>query len=328
MAPIAPGPPIRRRHARPVLVLLAVVVAYLAIGALAADRLTVPARRMSLDRTPADAGGIYRDIAFRSADDRVDLAGWLLPVEGSGVGIVMAHGIDASRTSALDGDFVELAVAFQRAGYQVVMVDLRGHGASGDGHYGFGVSERYDVIAAVDHLVREQGVRAGHVGVVGVSLGGAAAIEAAARDPRIGAVWTDSTFAEVYPIVVQTVTFAGGLPVFFLPGMRLAFWLRFGFDLASARPVDRVALLGARPFTIVHGSDDDLVPEVHGRLLAAAAPWADTWFVEGAGHTGSYGVDPALYTLRAIEFFDLAFRTVVAGEAWRCASEAFAPCTP
>jgi uncharacterized protein len=293
-------------------VLLLVVAAYLVVADVAATRLTVPARHAATGRTPAEAGGTFEAITLRSADDAVDLAAWLLPVDGSGVGVVLVHGIDASRSVAFGGGMIDLAVALQDAGYQVVMVDLRGHGDSGGGHYTFGLKERYDVIAAVDHLVRARGVRPGHVGVLGVSLGAAAAIFAAEVDGRIGAVWSDSSYAEVYPIVVQTVTFAGGLPTFFLPGMRLMYRLRFGFDLVSARPAATVAALEPMPLMIVHGEADRLVPIAHARLLAQAAPWADTWTVEGAEHNEAFENAPGLYTLRVLEFFDLAFRTGVA----------------
>jgi uncharacterized protein len=293
-------------------VLLLVVAAYLVVADVAATRLTVPARHADTGRTPAEAGGAFEAITLRSADDAVDLAAWLLPVDGSGVGVVLVHGIDASRSVAFGGGMIDLAVALQAAGYQVVMVDLRGHGDSGAGHYTFGLKERYDVIAAVDHLVRDRGVRPGHVGVLGVSLGAAAAIFAAEVDGRIGAVWSDSSYAEVYPIVVQTVTFAGGLPTFFLPGMRLMYRLRFGFDLVSARPAATVAALEPMPLMIVHGEADRLVPVAHARVLAEAAPWADTWTVEGAEHNEAFETAPGLYTLRVLEFFDLAFRTGVA----------------
>lgn len=305
-------PPGAHRWTWFIVVLLLVVAAYLVVADVAATRLTVPARHVDTGRTPADAGGTYEEIALRSADDAVDLAAWLLPVDGSGVGLVLVHGIDASREVAFGGGMVDLAVALQAAGYQVVMVDLRGHGASGEGHYAFGLKERYDVIAAVDYLVRERGVRPGHVGALGVSLGAAAAILAAAVDGRIGAVWSDSSYAEVYPIVVQTVTFAGGLPAFFLPGMRLMYRLRFGFDLVGARPAATVADLEPMPLMIVHGDADRLVPIAHARVLAEAAPWADTWTVAGAEHNEAYETDPGLYTLRVVEFFDLAFRTALA----------------
>ncbi|MBA2666733.1 MAG: alpha/beta fold hydrolase [Trueperaceae bacterium] len=294
------------------LVTLVVVCAYLAVGMLAAERLSVPTRVTAMDRTPAHLGASFEAVEFRSTDDRVDLAAWLLRVAGSEAGVVLVHGIEANRSTGFDSGFVDVAVVLQRAGYQVLLVDLRGHGASGDARYAFGLRERYDVIAAVTYLVEEGGVRPGSVGVLGVSLGGASALEAAAIDPRIGAVWTDSAYAEFAPVVVVSPYAASVLPTFLLPGVRLAYRMRFGIDPVRARPVEVVPALAPLPFTIVHGRGDRLVPVAHAQLLSAAAPWADAWIVEGAGHTEVYAADPDLYGVRLVEFFDLAFRTALA----------------
>ena len=48
------------------------------------------------------------------------------------------------------------------------------------------------------------------------------------------------------------------------------------------------------------------------QVLAGAAPWAGVWLLEGVGHAGAYAHDSALYTLRAIEFFDEALRVRLA----------------
>ena len=48
------------------------------------------------------------------------------------------------------------------------------------------------------------------------------------------------------------------------------------------------------------------------QVLANAAPWAGVWLLEGVGHAGAFDHDPALYTLRAVEFFDEALRVRLA----------------
>jgi pimeloyl-ACP methyl ester carboxylesterase len=130
------------------------------------------------------------------------------------VGVVLVHGKDGSKSSTWGDGFVRLALDLQAAGYQVLMLDLRGHGASGDGRYAFGFMERFDVIAGVQHLVEEAGVAPGSVGLLGVSMGGASVLYAAALDPRVGAVWSDAAYADVWPIIVQEWPDASGLPLF------------------------------------------------------------------------------------------------------------------
>ncbi len=305
----------RKRHwlLLALVAVLALGAAVFGLGAVIADTLTRPARRVDPELTPARFGADYQTLALRSADGRAALAAWLLPVPGSDVGIVLVHGRDFSKSTTWDGGFVRLAVDLQAAGYQVLMLDLRGHGASGDGRYAFGHLERFDVVAGVRHLVEEAGVQPGQVGLLGVAMGGASALLAAALDLRVGAVWSDSAYADVWPVIVQEWPRVSGLPLFVLPLVRRVHRLLHGFDLHAVRPVERVPFIEPRPLMLVHGQADSLVPVSHARVLAAAAPWAGVWLLEGVEHAGAYQDDPESYTLRVTEFFDEALRVRFAG---------------
>ena len=292
--------------------LIVAVGATFALGAVITDRLTRPVRSVDETVTPGALGGAFETVTLRSADDRADIDAWLLPVPGSDVGVVMVHGKDGSKSNTWGDGFVRLALDLQAAGYQVLMLDLRGHGASGDGRYAFGFMERFDVIAGVHHLVEERSVAHGSVGLLGVSMGGASVLYAAAIDPRVGAVWSDAAYADVWPIIVQEWPDASGLPLAVLPLVRWTHRLLHGFDLQDVRPVDQVAMLDGLPLMIVHGRSDRLVPVGQAQVLASAAPWAGVWVLEGVGHARAYDDDPALYTLRAVEFFDEALRVRLA----------------
>jgi len=316
-----PPPAAPRRHGLRSLTvlgaLLALVAAALfAFGAIVTDRLTRP-ERSSSDLTPAAFGASFERVTLRSLDDRVDLDAWVLPVPGADVGVVLVHGKDGSKATTWGDGFVRLASDLQAAGFQVLMLDLRGHGASGDGRYAFGYTERFDVMAGVEHLVVERGVAAGAVGLLGVSMGAASALYAAALDPRVGAVWSDAAYADVWPIIVQEWPSASGLPRAVLPVVRLTHRLLHGFDLQAVRPVDQLAALGAMPLMLVHGHADRLVPVGQAQVLANAAPWAGVWLLEGVGHAAAFDHDPRLYTLRVGEFFDEALRVRLASVARR-----------
>lgn len=99
-------------------------------------------------------------------------------VYGSGThGVVLAHGGRLDRSS-----WREQAVDLADAGFRVLALDFRGYGESGGGTAAPRSDEAIllDVLAAVRYL-REMGAEA--VSVVGASLGGWAAAEAAATDP-------------------------------------------------------------------------------------------------------------------------------------------------
>ena len=305
----------RPRLARRLPALLASVAAlalagWFAVGWVAADRLTVPERHLDPTITPATFGATFQDVAFAAADG-LDLAGWFLPVVGSDAGVVLVHGRNSSRTREFGGRFPELAATLQANGYQVVMVDLRGHGASGDARFTFGRAERLDVGAAIAFLV-DRGVPAGQVGVLGVSMGAASAIGAAAIDPRVGALWADAGYAEIASIIEAEWPSASGLPGVFWHAARLAHRVRFGFDLAGSRPADALPLVAPRPIQLVHGTGDRLIPYDHALRLRAAEPSAALWTLEGVGHADAYEAAPEEYARRVLEFLDAALRVQVA----------------
>jgi len=292
----------------PVLALLA-FAAWLGVGYVAADRLTRPERRFDPSQHPGTYGATYRDVTLATLDG-LDIAAWHLPVPGSDAAVVLVHGHESSRTWEFRQSFPALAAALQANGYHVVMLDLRGHGASGGERFSFGHLERIDVMAAVDLLMAE-GVPAGQVGVLGVSMGAATAIGAAADDPRIGALWADSGYADIRPIIEARWPGDSGLPMTFLHAALLVHRLRFGFDLGGVRPEDEIARVAPRPIQLVHGTADATVPYEHA-LRLAAAPGAGLWTLPGVAHAAIYPGDPEAYTFRVIEFFDQALRVKVA----------------
>ena len=275
---------------------------YLGISAYAVSVVTMP-QRDPIDVTPAAAGLSYQDVSFPARGDDVTIAGWYVPREGATRAVVLVHGKDSSRASELDGRFVDLAAALRQRGFAVLLIDMRGHGASADGHFSFGIRERYDVVGAVDWL-EAQGFRPGSIGVLGVSMGGATATGAAVEDPDIGALVADCSYAEIYPLIERHWNGASGLPNFFLPSTLAVGTLMIGQDLTQARPVDEIGTIAPRPVLIIHGDADTFTPVEHGRQLAAAAPAAEYWEVPGAPHARSYTPDVQAYTDRVASFFE------------------------
>ena len=82
-------------------------------------------------------------------------------------------------------------------GYGVLWFDFRGHGRSQASKVTFGLHEVQDTKAAVDFLLDQHEVNPEQIGVLGISMGGAIAILAAAQNPNISAVAIEGVFAEL-----------------------------------------------------------------------------------------------------------------------------------
>jgi dipeptidyl aminopeptidase/acylaminoacyl peptidase len=250
-------------------------------------------------------------VRFTTRGDEVEIAAWLIPSGNLRRAIVLVHGKDANRTREFDrdlfddlpGEFPDLAVGLNKRDFAVLMIDLRGHGESGDSRLGFGRSERLDVLAAVDWLVAH-GFRPGRIGVLGVSMGAAAAIGAASEDNRIGALVADSSFAELAPLVERHWTDETHLPACLLSPTKWLALHAFGCDVDASKPIDAIGKV-RRPILLIHGDGDPITPVSHAaRLHHAAGGWARLWVSRSDSHAGVYLADPRAYLDTVAAFFD------------------------
>jgi pimeloyl-ACP methyl ester carboxylesterase len=215
----------------------------------------------------------------------------------------MVHGWNASRTNGFNHHFLDLAQALHQAGFSVLMIDLRGHGQSADAHFTFGRLERRDVLAAIDYLLA-RGHQSGKIGLIGTSMGAAGVIGAAAEDQAVGAVATDSLFAEIYPVVKGLWVKQSGLPMIFLFPTRWMFFVENGYDLASARPIDEIGKIAPRPLLLINCQQDTYIPLEQFQRLREAAPWAQTWSVQECRHAEIYEFVPKEYDQKMVTFFE------------------------
>ena len=249
----------------------------------------------------------YRRIVLTRSGVR--LAAWHVPHPGSSRGLVLCHGHDNSRIA-----FAPTLAALHRAGFHLLLFDFRGMGVSQAAPCTYGYEEVRDVEAAVAWLREEAGVQS--LGLYGLSMGGASALLAASRDPKIQAVVTDSAFASLAELVERRL-----LPL--PPPLRRAMaeeisslaetWT--GASIREIAPEQALRDAAPRPMLFIHGSADLLVPVAHARRLAeATGADSEVWVVPHAWHVGSPWVaGVSRYSARIAAFLDRHVRP--AGDA-------------
>jgi alpha-beta hydrolase superfamily lysophospholipase len=262
-----------------------------------AHTITRPRRlRLVVDREIDDR---VESLAFRT-DDGLTLHGWYLSHPAPRDLIVVCHGFAMNRHELLD-----LARGLHERGHAIFLFDFRAHGASDGVRSTIGYREADDIVAAVAFLAQRSELASLPVGVIGVSMGGAAALMAAAREPRIAAVAADSAFATLHDIA------AGGLrELYRLPAYPFTpLIVRFGELLTRARirfnrPVDAVAAIAPRPLLLIHGDADTLIPlkDAHALYAAAGEP-KELWIVPGVRHGSALAHDQDAYIRRLDHFF-------------------------
>jgi len=247
---------------------------------------------------------VEQDVSFPSRAGRVRLVGRFFPSR-SRAAIILSHGFGPDQDQMLPwADFLH------RAGYSVLTFDMRARGGSGGAAVTLGALEPYDLLGAVDYVASRRDVDRRRIGALGLSLGAAVTIMAAARDDRIRAVVDDSSFSDAQSAIGSAFGAFTHLPSmpFALPTVAIAEW-RAGVSLATVRPVAVVGRISPRPILIIHGLADTFIPPVNSqRIYAAAGRPKSVWWVPGAGHTGAYAVERAVYERRVVAFFRHALR--------------------
>jgi fermentation-respiration switch protein FrsA (DUF1100 family) len=167
---------------------------------------------------------------------------------------------------------LEWAEALWRRGFAVLMFDFRAVGQSEGERCSAGYYESIDLCGAVDYALSRSDCRDLELGVFGFSMGGAAAIIAAADEPRIQAVATHGAYATLDRAIIQRCRRHFG------PLAPLAEWATRAIGerwmpvpTAEVSPMNAVSQLTPRPLLILHGTRDRVVHPEDAHVLHAAA---------------------------------------------------------
>ena len=240
------------------------------------NSLIFPAARYPAGEWNAAACGA-RDVEFSSSDG-VKLHGWLVEHAEPRAHVLYCHG---------NGDCVGYLGDYLRnlsRQHQVTVFafDYRGYGKSEGSPDEAGVLR--DSAAARDWLAQECGLQPDEVVLMGRSLGGAVAVDLAARDGARGLV-VQSSFTSMPDVAGNLYRF---LPVRYL--MRTQF--------------NSLTKIGnyCGPLLQSHGTADELVPLALGRRLFDAAPGRKEFFeIKGGTHNDP---EPPAYDSRLKVFLE------------------------
>jgi dipeptidyl aminopeptidase/acylaminoacyl peptidase len=255
--------------------------------------------RTKIRRTPA-----IHHLAFEplwlTSHGGTRLAAWFVPCPGARASVVLCHGYPMNREDLLD-----LVPPLHRAGFHVLMFDFRALGESEGQRCTFGREEPEDVLAAVRFLQSREELDPERIGVLGLSMGAASCLIAAARADAIRAVVADSAFAELAGMTHEYLSSVPSLLRRPLAASTESWAERMtGFKASEVAPVATVAQIAPRPILFIHGDRDALIPVDHARRLASAAGSPhELWIVPDAGHARGHSRGPEEYERRVVDFF-------------------------
>jgi uncharacterized protein len=270
-------------------------------------------RWRGINRGPESFGLKGEVVSLRSTDG-VCLKGWWLPsAEPGRANVIIVHGVDHTRQVMLPR-----ATFLVRGGYNVLALDLRGHGESAAQYASPGYLESRDILGAIQY-VRDRGEHAPIV-LLGLSYGAAAAVLAAARSREVDAVVADGVFpsgAQVFEDInrgivgnhrmnpsVRALAFVAtcpGIPT----AAALVYYARTGVwlgpDLLNVLPYAAQIRV---PILFISGTRDWIVPTDQVRKVMAAVPSLRKSLVTiaGAQHDTTFSTAPAIYQNAVLGF--------------------------
>jgi pimeloyl-ACP methyl ester carboxylesterase len=208
------------------------------------------------------------------------LAGWLIYQDHPAPTIILTHGYGSNREEMLSTSY-----RLWDAGYNVVAYDMRAHGNSDVKESSLGPAELDDLKATITYvksLKNDAGVTIydGHIGLLGVDLGGFISLSAAATDPDVKAVVADTIYPtqqDYLKYQAKTIIGSAGPPnssmfesgVFqSLLSSTIGMMAKRGTQPIPA--AQAIAQLGDRPLLVIISKTAPLGQ--YTRLVTAAAP--------------------------------------------------------
>lgn len=231
--------------------------------------------------------------------DGVPIAGSYWPgTRPDGPAVLLLHGINNTRRL-----FDAKAQWLNGLGYGILAIDMRGHGESGAVERTFGWREGEDAEAALRWL--RVGKPRRKVGVIGVSLGGAAALLGHGGPIPADAMVLHAVYPDIRTAIANRIArFAGGaLARLGEPLLSDQSYLRYGVAPERIAPIEGLRRYRG-PVLIIGGTADWNTTLADSRAMYAAAPGPKAlWLVGGADHVQTSNLWSEEYRARVGAFF-------------------------
>jgi alpha-beta hydrolase superfamily lysophospholipase len=253
-------------------------------------KLSSPAHT-AIGAPPADLKAAV--VEFPSASGAT-IRGWFIAGRPGHGAVVLMHGVHANRLVML-----RRARLLSAQGFAVLLFDFQAHGESSGSRITFGHLEGRDAAAAV--AFTRQRAPGERVGVIGSSLGGAAAL-LAPGGLHVDAMVLESVYPDIGAATANRISAVLGAPLGPLVSKPVAMLFELlmapilGASSSDLRPIDRIADISAPVLLLGGTSDTSTTAEETTAMFGRATAPKYIWLIQGAGH-----VDAEEYALEAYQ---------------------------
>jgi fermentation-respiration switch protein FrsA (DUF1100 family) len=235
----------------------------------------------------------YETVSIVSGDG-LKLVGYYLPAETATTKTaILAHGYYSCGLEM--GAFAEFC--HKKLGYNVLMPDARGAGASEGNYIGLGWPDRLDYLQWISWVIARVGSDA-RICLMGVSMGGATVLMTSGENlpSNVKVIVEDcgyTSVADEVTYLLKTIFHQDPEPI--IPETSKLTKIKAGYNFEEASALDQVRK-SKTPILFIHGDADTFVPfEMAQRLYDACSAEKELFVVHGAGHGESFIKDPKGY---------------------------------
>lgn len=261
------------KHIFLIFVLIVMVIAY--VRHLEFSSLYYPSKQIA--QTPKNAGLDYQDLTLETSDHK-KINAWFVPAGIKAPVIYFLHGNGGNI-----GDRISKISFFHNLGLNVFIIDYRGYGQSLGRPSEKGLYA--DALAGYRYLRGILKIPADHIVLYGESLGGAVAIDLAAKE-SVGGLIVECGFTSVADMAKKFYPY--------LPAVLIA----DRYDSYSKAALIKV------PKLFIYSPQDEIVPFVLAKKLFDKAADPKEFFQTRGGHNDCFFTQPEEIKRAIIKFLD------------------------
>lgn len=204
----------------------------------------------------------YQDLIFKKitiiTPDNCELVGYLTKCENSVGCILLSHGVSCNHGTMLGHvDFLK------KHGYDVFLIDQRGHGNSSKAISTFGINEKKDMVLWLDYLKK---LNYKNIGIFGHSMGASIALLTCNGTIRPDFIISESAFSNFNHLIKWQLN-KKRVPYFFTIILDFLCTILHGLNLKDINIINAIKDSNI-PILFIHGAEDNLIPCEMSKLMS------------------------------------------------------------
>ncbi|GAB4524517.1 MAG: alpha/beta hydrolase [Anaerolineales bacterium] len=233
-------------------------------------------------KTPEKYGIPFEAMRIPAVDSGT-LAGWWIPGQAQSPTLILVHGWSRNTQRMLP--YIR---HLHPLGYNLLAFDARNHGNSSPYPRPTVYSFAEDAVAAARFVRREHPDAARKMGIIGLSVGGGGAINAATLDERLDCVITVGAVGHPVWTMLPEMR-KRGIPESIARLLLRVMEARYGLNFERIAPVNNIGKSRAR-ILLIHGEADETISLSQAEALHQAGnpQRVQLWVVPGKGHSNCH----------------------------------------